>query len=148
MATDTLILGGIVFDDWSTPADIPFGGKQSLVVHKFAGGQRVVDILGPDEMDIKFTGILWGAPSVAVAMALNGMRQAGNPVALSFGGQSYSVIVQDCVVRLKRFPLYSIYDIECLTVSAAMAGALSGIVSTLTGLVGADIATVMSLAGL
>ena len=29
MATDFLVLGGIVFDDWSTPERMPFGGPRS-----------------------------------------------------------------------------------------------------------------------
>src|SRR4051812_12743879 len=104
MATDVLILGGIVFDEWSTPEKLPFGGKQAVAVHKLPGGARVVDTLGPDEMDITFGATLWGDGAYAVGLELNGLRQSGTPVALSFGGQFYLVVVQDCVIKLERYP--------------------------------------------
>jgi hypothetical protein len=46
--SDTLILGGIAFDSFSTPSRMGAGGKQAMVVHKLPGGARVIDTLGLD----------------------------------------------------------------------------------------------------
>lgn len=148
MSTDVLVLGGILFDDWSTPDKMPFGGKQAMAVHKLPGGARVVDTLGPDEMDITFGATLWGDAAYAVGLELNGMRQSGAPVPLSFGGQFYLVVVQDCIIKLERYPQFATYTVTCLIVQNAMAGALGAIVSTFGDLVGADLATALSVAGL
>jgi hypothetical protein len=83
MTTDTLVLGGIAFDDWSTPDRMPFGGKQELKVHQLPGGARVVDTLGPSEMDIHFTGTMYANNAYGVADQLDAMRIAGNQVPLS-----------------------------------------------------------------
>ena len=148
MATDQLILGGIVFDDWMTPGDMPFGGKQAMKIHKLPGGSRVIDILGPDEMDIKFKGIIWAANAAGTAEALNGMRIAGDPVALSFGGNFYQVIVEDCVLHIHRYPQWYEYDISCVVASNPMAGNLAVSLSSFGSLVSADMASALSVAGL
>jgi hypothetical protein len=46
MATDILVLGSIVFDNWSTPERMPFGGEQQLAVTSFQAALALVD-LGP-----------------------------------------------------------------------------------------------------
>jgi hypothetical protein len=56
MSTDTLTLGGIVFDDFSTPHHMPLGGQQAMVVHRLPGGSRVIDTLGPDDDDYSWDG--------------------------------------------------------------------------------------------
>lgn len=148
MATDQLILGGVVFDDWMTPADMPFGGNQAMKVHKLPGGSRVIDILGPDEMDISFKGVIWAADGSAIAAALNDMRIAGAPVSLSFGGNFYEVIVQKCDLHIHRYPQWYEYDITCVVASNPMAGVLSASVSTFASLVQSDLASALSVAGL
>ena len=148
MATDQLILGPLAFDDWSTPSRLPFGGKQAMAVHKLPGGARVVDTLGPDEMDIRFSAILWGDAAYDAALALNGLRQSGLAVPLMFGGQFYLVIVEEATVTLERYPQYALYEVTCLIAANPMAGGLGAVVSTVTSIVGADMASAMSLAGL
>jgi hypothetical protein len=147
-ASDQLILGGLIFDDWSTPERIPFGGLQSMHVHKLPGGSRVVDTLGPDEMDITWHGTFWGDGAYDVALALNGMRQAGQPLPLTFGGQFYTVLISDAHVDIHRYPLHATYSITCVVTSSPMVGVLSGAVSSIDTLVSADIATALSFAGL
>jgi hypothetical protein len=148
MATDILILGPLVFDDWSTPARLPFGGKQAMAVHKLPGGARVVDTLGPDEDDIKFTGMFWGSGAYASAQILDGMRVAGQVVPLMFAGRFYQVIVQEAIPVIERFPNYCTYSVTCLVVFAPMLGALGAAAASIGAVVGADMATVMSVAGL
>jgi hypothetical protein len=76
------------------------------------------------------------------------MRIAGTPVALTFAGMSYQVIVQEAHPVLERFPLFVTYAVSCLVVSNPMAGTLGGIASTVGSLIASDLATAMSIAGL
>jgi hypothetical protein len=76
MTTDTLVLGSIAFDDWSTPDRMPFG-KQITAVHRLPGGARVVDTLGPDEMDIQFTNMMYADNAYGVADQLDSLDIRG-----------------------------------------------------------------------
>jgi hypothetical protein len=147
MATDQLVLGNIIFDEWSTPERMPFGGSQQLAVHRLPGGNRVVDTLGPDEEDIHFTGTMYANNAYGVADALDGLRISGAAVDLTFAGRFYSVIVRECHVDIRRFPQLMSYHVLCLVVQNNMAGPLGAITSTVSSLVVADMATMMSLAG-
>jgi len=148
MATDFLVLGGIVFDDWSTPDRMPFGGAHAMAVHKLPGGSRVVDTLGPDEADIRFTGLMYDNNAIGVAETLDALRLNGTQVPLIFAGRFYLVIVARTKVDIRRFPQLIAYDISCLVVKNNMAGNLGSTVSTVTSLVSADLATAMSISGL
>jgi hypothetical protein len=148
MATDQLILGGIAFDNWSTPERMPFGGKQAMAVHKLPGGSRVVDTLGPDENDIMFTGQIYNNGAYGVADELDSMRIAGAQVPLTFAGRFYLVIIAEVHADIRRFPQLVEYHINCLVVQNNMAGPLGAIVSTVSSLVTSDMATALSLSGL
>ena len=141
MATDTLILGGLIFDDWSTPSTMPFGGKHAMAVHKLPGGARVVDTLGPDERDLTWTGTFWGDGAYENALALNGLRQSGSVLPLSFGGQSYQVVIAEALVDIRRLPQYATYTVNCIVAGNPMAGNLGSQPSTVDTTVSADIAT-------
>ena len=147
MATDFLVLGGIVFDDWSTPSRMPFGGAQAMAVHKLPGGSRVVDTLGPDESDIRFTGVMYDDNAYGVSETLDALRLSGTQVPLIFAGRFYQVLVAHVKVDIKRFPQLVAYDVTCLVTQNQMAGNLSSIVSTVTGLVSADLSSALSVAG-
>lgn len=145
MATDFLVLGGIVFDDWSTPSNMPYGGHQAMAVHKLPGGARVVDTLGPDEADIRFTGIMYDDNAYGVSETLDALRLSGTQVPLMFAGRFYQVIVARTKVDIKRFPQLMAYDVTCLVVQNQMAGNLNATPSTTTQLVSADLATATSI---
>ena len=147
MATDFLVLGGIVFDDWSTPERMPFGGQHITAVHKLPGG-RVVDTLGPDEVDIQFTGVMYNDNAYGVSDTLDALRLAGTQVPLMFAGRFYLVIVAKTKVDIRRFPQLVSYDVACLVTQNLMAGALGAATSTVSQLVSADMATAMSIVGL
>lgn len=148
MAGDVLILGGLVFDDWSTPERMMFGGKQAMAVHKLPGGSRSVDTLGPDEMDISWTGTFWGDGAYQNALTLNGMRQSGNEIPLSFGGQFYMVVIIAAPIDIRRLPNYVTYSVNCLVSRNPMAGGQTGAFSSIDTLVSSDMATAFSVAGL
>lgn len=147
MPTDYLVLGGIVFDDWSTPEKIPFGGKHALKVHKLPGGDRVIDLLGPDQDDIKWSGQFWGEDSPSKVAALDAMRIDGSPVGLSFAGNSYTVIVQEFVPTVVHFPQEYTYEISCLVTNNPGQGG-GGSATTFADLVSADMSSALSVVGL
>jgi hypothetical protein len=148
MATDILLLGGISFDEWSTPERVPFGGKQAMAVHKLPGGARVVDTLGPDDADIQFAGTVYGNNAYGVADALDALRSTGTPVPLIFAGRFYTVIIQEFHADIERFPQLMRYHISCMIAQNNMAGILGAITSSVTSLVSADISTALSIVGL
>ena len=148
MAIDLLSLGGLVFDDWSTPDKMMFGGKHSAVVHKLPGGARVVDLLGPDEADIVFRGTFFGDAAYESALALDALRAAGQVVPLTFGGQYRLVIIQEALPVIERYPHLVTFTVSCLVVQNPMLGALGAIVSAVGDLVASDMASMMSVAGL
>lgn len=88
-----LVLGPIVFEGFELPGQIAMGGRQRMAVHRLADGSRVVDVLGPDENDIGWTGILAGPGAAARAQALDALRLRGEPLDLSFGDWFAPVLV-------------------------------------------------------
>lgn len=113
MPTDVLSLAGIVFDSYSTPRKMPFGGRQAMVVHKLPGGARVIDTLGPDEADIAWDGEFFGDNAYATALTLDSIRAAGQVVPLIFGGQTRMVIINEFTPKIRRLPVWVEYFISC-----------------------------------
>jgi hypothetical protein len=147
MATDLLTLGGVTFDDWSTPDKMMFGGRHSAVVHKLPGGARVVDMLGPDEADITFRGTFYGDAAMENAQALDALRASGQVVPLAFGGQYRLVLIQEAVPVIERYPHLVTFTISCLVVQNPMQGVLGAIVSGFGDLAASDMASMMSVSG-
>jgi hypothetical protein len=117
MIQDQLILGPITFDSYSTPDIFSVGGKQQLIVHKLPGGSRVIDELGPDEMDIVWRGHFFGDNAYATARQLDALRISGAVLALSFAGQGRTVIIADFIYSIRRLPLWVEYVITCTVVT-------------------------------
>ena len=143
---DILTLAGISFDDFSTPAVMSGGGNQAMVVHKLPGGSRAIDTLGPDEADIFWSGQFFGDGAYATALALDGVRQAGQVVPLVWGGQYRSVIVSRFAYHVRRIPVWVEYDIVCTVYQNPMLGNLTASVSSIDTLVSTDLASAMSVA--
>jgi|SRR5215469_1520069 len=148
MVNDILVLGGLVFDDFSTPSRMPWGGSHALAIHKLPGGSRVIDKLGPDEADFTWNGFFWGADAFDRAKQLDAMRISGATVPLTWGGMAWNVIVSHAEPVMCRFPLYVHYSITVVVASAPMLGQLGQIPAGIDSLLAADIASAMAIAGL
>jgi len=148
MATDTLILGGIQFDDWSTPQEIHLGGAQAMAVHKLPGGSRFIDTLGPDDDDYSWSGTFYGENAQESIRALDALRVSGAPVPLVWGGNFWTVIISHFKACPVRYPQLWKYDITVVVAVDSMSGALGAITPGIDQLLGADMATAMSLVGL
>src|SRR4051812_44013109 len=100
--TVTLNLGGVVFQGFEIPESINFGGAQQLVVHKLPGGGRVVDAMGPDDADIRWSGRLRGSSAEQRAILLDFMRRQGNKVLLTWSLHRYQVVIKEFAADFRQ----------------------------------------------
>jgi hypothetical protein len=109
----TLVLGGVTFSDLEIPAEIEGGGAQAMQVHKLLGGARVIDALGRDDEALEWSGRFQGGDAEGRAQTLDQIRIAGQPVLLTWGSRSYTVVVASFRWKWQRF--YQIlYSISCV----------------------------------
>lgn len=145
MSDDVLTLGGIAFDDFSTPHLMGAGGRQQMVIHKLPGGGRVVDLLGPDESDIPWSGEFFSDDAYDKVLALDAMRMSGQVVPLTFAGQFRSVVIEHFEYRIKRLPTWIEYRINCVVdVNPAM-GAVGVATGSIDSLILSDLSMAMGL---
>ena len=158
MDSDTLTLGGITFESasYAVPDRVPFGGKQAMKVHKLPGGSRVIDILGPDEHDIEFSGFILASNAFQTAQSLDAMRADGKEITFSYCGMSRQVVVGDFKATVRRYPNWVEYSVSCVVVSnpsqgnlsaSPSAGAADGLVSSDLGSAAASASANPDLAG-
>lgn len=143
--SDVLTLGGIAFDQFSTPMGFGAGGKQHLVIHKLPGGQRVIDTLGPDESDISWNGFFFNNNAYDNALAINAMRASGQVVPLIFAGQFRSVIVEAFEYNIRRLPVWVEYRINCVVYQNPSLGAVGTTLSSVDTLILSDLSVAMGL---
>jgi hypothetical protein len=96
-------LGDFVFEAFEVPESIPVGGGQKLVVHQLVGGQRVVDAMGRDDMDLAWSGLFLGSAALARATYLDSLRVAGKPLNLTWSQFNYTVIIADFHFPYEKF---------------------------------------------
>ena len=145
MSDDVLTLGGITFDNFSTPEKMGAGGKQAMVIHKLPGGSRVIDTLGPDEDDITWSHFFFSDDAESKVLALDAMRASGQVVSLTFGGQSRQVIINHFSYHYRRRPVYIEYEITCTVFINPSLGDIGATTSSITNLVIGDLAFAVSL---
>lgn len=141
---DTLTLGGIAFDGFSTPSEMMGGGRQTMVVHKLPGGSRVINTLGPDEANITWSSFFWGNNAYSTALTLDGMRASGLIQPLSWGGQFRSVIIESFIYKVRRLPVWVDYTISLMVYQNPSLGVLGAISSPIDTLILSDISTAIN----
>ncbi len=144
MANDFMMLGPIVFDQFSTPERMGFGGDQIMAIHRLPGGARVIDTMGPDDQNLSWYGRLFGNSAYGQALALDALRRAGNPLPLVFAGQSYMVLIQTFRADIVRFPLLVDYHISCAQLTNFLGSAVSAAIGG-AQLAAADLAAAAAL---
>ncbi|MEQ1694785.1 MAG: hypothetical protein ABL901_02995 [Hyphomicrobiaceae bacterium] len=80
-----LVLGGIVFEGFEIPSSLKFPTKQRHHIHKLVGGGRVIDTLGPDPEDIKWSGRFRGSNAASRCRSLESLCDTGGVIGLSWG---------------------------------------------------------------
>lgn len=103
MADTILKLGDFTFADYEIPATINFGGKQNTVIHRLPGGRRVIDVMGRDDDDIAWKGVLTGPEALTRVKQLDTMRIAGDVVPLIWAKFRYQVVISQLEANFERW---------------------------------------------
>lgn len=146
MAQMALTLGEVVFTGFEIPETINFGGDQKLAVHKLPGGGRVVDAMGPDDADIRWSGRLRGANSEQRGILLDFIRRQGRKVLLAWSLHRYQVVIRSFEANYQN-PYEVPYTIVC-TVVQDEAQVLASLAMGFAASLAADLATASGLAAL
>jgi hypothetical protein len=107
-----IALGSVEFADFEVPAQVRFGGSQRLLVHALPSGGRVIDAFGPDEDDVRWSGVLSGAQASDRARLLDAMRTSGGVLPLRWGAFYAVVIVAELQLDFRN-PWWIPYAITC-----------------------------------
>jgi hypothetical protein len=116
MPQTVITLGPIVFQDFEVPTSITFGGRQRTAVRYLANGERVIDILGPNDATISFSGILSGSGASDRARELDTLRTLATPLDLSWESFNYSVIIENFQADFRN-AWWIPYRLECAVLS-------------------------------
>ena len=132
----TLTLGGVAFQGFEIPDSLNFGGEQALAIHKFPGGSRTVDSMGPDDDDIRWSGRFRGTSAEQRATLLDYMRRQGQQILLALGNPplpgGHQGIQADVPPAL-RDPLLDRLRGVVYDEAQAIAGAAIGFLESLAG---------------
>lgn len=142
----TLTLGAVAFSGFEIPESINFGGEQKLVVHKQPGGGRVIDAMGPDDADIRWSGRLRGSGSEQRGILLDFMRRRGSKVLLAWSLHRYQVVIHSFEANYQN-PYEIPYSIAC-TVVQDESQALASVAFGFAASIAADLATAAGLTAL
>jgi hypothetical protein len=141
----TLTLGGIVFQDFEVPERINFGGEQMLAVHKLPGGSRVIDAMGADDAEIRWSGRFRGPSAEERATLLDFMRRAGNQILLTWSFHRYQVVIREFTANFEQS--YEIpYSIACTVLRDEIATIASATLSLIDA-IASDLLSATGLAG-
>lgn len=104
----SLKLGNFTFEHFEVPDRIPLGGAQALVIHKLPGGDHIVQSMGRDDDPIQWTGMFLAGPDKSEApldrvRRLDAMRVQGRPLALTFLGLNYRVVIKSFKFVIETF---------------------------------------------
>lgn len=112
MALVQVTLGDITFAGFEVPERIPFGGDQSLVVHKLIGGKRKIDAMGQDDLPPEWSGLFLGDTAMDRALYLDTQRTLGQPLQLTWDRLRYLVVIRRFEANYE-FPTRIPYRITC-----------------------------------
>lgn len=93
MPAAALTLGPIEFQEFEIPPSIRFGGQQRLAIHRLSSGRRTTDILGPEEANITFSGILSGPSASLRSHEIDALRSIGQELHLAWNAYLYNVVI-------------------------------------------------------
>jgi hypothetical protein len=140
-----LTLGPVTFSDFEVPDEITgVGGDQSLVVHKLVGGNRIVDAMGRDDTDIKWSGRFRGQQAETRARLLDALRVQGQPIELTWASYRYQVCIKTFEARYTN-PLEIPYSIIVLVI-ADDSYPLLPVAGGLDAVLGTDLNTLLQIA--
>lgn len=142
-----LNLGGVVFADFEIPETINFGGEQMIAVHQLPGGSRVIDSLGPNDAEVRWSGRFRGSDAEERALLLDFMRRQGNQLLLTYSLHRYQVVIREFTANFQNGGLEIPYTIAC-TVALDETQALLSTAAGFIEAMAADLATALGLTDL
>jgi hypothetical protein len=145
MSDVMLTLGPVLFSGFEIPPFLSFGGAQRLAVHRLPGGARVIDAMGRDDATISWSGIFTGAQASERALLLDTLRGAGLTLPLSWDVFYYSVVISEFTAEYQA-GWWIPYRLSCTVVQDEVQLA-EGLIATLAGQAGNDLASAAALGG-
>lgn len=130
-------LGTFNFYDFEVPEHIEGIIEQVVVLHKYPGGSRTVDAMGPQRGKFSFAGKLMGVAAETRRNDLEDLAAAGLPIMLSYSQRILSVIIVNCHTSFRRFWEVD-YTLE-LEVVDDLVQALPALASSLDDVIAADL---------
>jgi hypothetical protein len=140
-----LTLGSVALAGFEIPGEVQFGGAQALAVHKLPGGMRIIDVMGRDDADVRWGGVISGRDAAARARMLDAMRVAGATIPLSWDAFYYDVIIAELTLNYTN-PWWIPYRIRC-KVLADQAQLIAGPFVSDAAAISADLEVAASLTG-
>lgn len=138
-STGPVSLGPFVFADFEIPASIAWGGQQQHTVHKLPGGGRVIDAMGRDDRPVAWSGLFLGSGAEDRAIQLDGMKNAGRPLTLTWGAHNLQVLIASFEAETKQIGAHVPYQISCTVASINATAMLAGGPQSLLGAISSDI---------
>ncbi len=151
----TISIGSVEFARFEVPSVIHYGGTQRIATHYLADGRRSYDLLGPEEFNIRFAGVLAGTTAVARSRELEDMRRHGQQTTLRWGGFAIPVILSQLALEYhnKSWIHYSVscFVVDDTVLNAGDAGGPNSLLTSsslegLENLEGLDASTLKALA--
>ncbi len=125
-------LGGIALLGLATPEKVNFGGAQQIKEHKLPGGARQLQAMGPDDANPKFSGYFIGPFAANAVQSIDALRTAGQPVVLTAGGWTRSVLIKDFHFTIERGGYIMPYSVECIVIPSVVNSNGNSLLGSLT----------------
>ncbi len=90
----SITIGTVSLQSFEVPASIHFGGSQRIAIHRLGNGQRVIDTLGHENLDVAFSGVLSGPGAASRATLLDNMCANASAIPLAWDDYYLSVIIK------------------------------------------------------
>lgn len=121
-------LAGVFFRTSEAPETFPIGAvEQMVVVTTLPGGTRVIAAFGPSPKPVSWSGKLYGTNITPRIKQLRLLAVSGVPVTLTWGSESYLVVVKEFTPT--QYAGYAGYDIS-VEIAHDLNGAFSIATST------------------
>lgn len=118
MPSTIFSLGPIIFAKFEIPQKLNFGGRQDISIHNFSDGRRIVDVIGPDDADIEFSGIFSGAEANQRALIIDSIRKSGRATSISWDIYYFPIVIREfSAIYENKF--WIPYRIRCTVLSSA-----------------------------
>lgn len=126
-------LGPFTFNDTEVPEKLAYGSQQVLAVQKMLGGARVVNTLGQDAGDIKWSGTMRGPDQAQRVNTLVQMASSGQIFPLAWADEYQQVVIRSFQPQAQAF--FTSYTITCCVVPPPLSAG-TGSPDLLTSLAG------------